>query len=84
MSQAIHAQIAIVLVLLQSRLPRLAEFFIVVVNAEGALGGYSRLCLVIKARGEGEGELLISLVPSIARLHSPDSFQTATTSFSNT
>ena len=35
----------------------------VVVNAEGALGGYPRLRLIVKTRGEGEGELSISLVP---------------------
>jgi len=54
---------AVLLILLQSRLPRLAEFFMVVVNAEGALGGYPRLRLIVKTRGEGEGELSISLVP---------------------
>ena len=37
MSQAVHVHTAIVLVLLQSLLPRLAELFTVVVNAEGAL-----------------------------------------------
>lgn len=52
----------------------------VVVNAEGALGGYPRLRLIVKTRGEGEGELSISLVPLITELYSPDSFQTATTS----
>ena len=39
MSQAIHANTVVLLALLQSPLPRLAELFTVVVNAEGALGG---------------------------------------------
>ena len=39
MSQAIPTNTVVLLALLQSLPPRLAEFFTIVVNAEGALGG---------------------------------------------